>query len=174
VAAEVNRLLKGPLVPVDAPPVCRFARIDLPFDIVPDREQWARRAGRDDAVGYHARRQLARIDRGEPLPKSLSYPVQVWRFGDQLAMVFLAGEVVVDYVLRLKQLLAIERLSVTAYANDVPCYIPSRRILAEGGYEAEESMLYYDWPARLSPEVEDMIVNAVRSMFDDAQRGNRP
>ena len=50
-------------------------------------------------------------------------------------MVFLPGEVVVDYVLRLKKEFDPGRLWVTAYANDLPCYIPSERILREGGYE---------------------------------------
>ncbi len=53
------------------------------------------------------------------------------------------------------------RLWISGYANDVPCYIPSRRILAEGGYEAEQSLWYYDRPARLSGEVEDLIHRAV-------------
>mgnify|MGYP002148129261 CR=1 FL=1 len=29
----------------------------------------------------------------------------------------------------------------TAYANDVPCYIPSAQVLAEGGYEAENATI---------------------------------
>jgi len=76
-------------------------------------------------------------------------------------MVFLAGEVVVDYALRLKEEYDADRLWVTAYANDVPCYIPSRRILREGGYEAERAMVYFDRPTRLSPKVEDLIVAVV-------------
>jgi neutral ceramidase len=48
-----------------------------------------------------------------------------------MAMVFLAGEVVVDYALRLKWEIDQKRLWVVAYSNDVPCYIPSRRILSE-------------------------------------------
>src|SRR5260221_1286458 len=79
-------------------------------------------------------------------------------------MVFLAGEVVVDYALRLKQDFDPARLWVTAYANYVPCYIPSRRILNEGGYEAEDSLWYYDRPARLSTNTEDLIIKAVHGL----------
>ena len=57
-------------------------------------------------------------------------------------MVFLGGEVVADYALRLKRELGASRLWVNAYANHVPCYIPSTRVLAEGGYEAELAMDY--------------------------------
>jgi len=82
-----------------------------------------------------------------------------------LAMVFLPGEVVVDYALRLKRELDGARLWVTAYANDVPCYIVSRRVLAEGGYEPDYSMIYYGRPTRLSPAVEDKIVEAAKSLL---------
>jgi len=77
---------------------------------------------------------------------------------------------VVDYALRLKRELDASRLWVTAYANYVPCYIPSRRILAEGGYEAEDSLWYYDRPTRISPEAEDLIVGTVRSLLPRAFR----
>lgn len=165
VAAEVGRLLKETSKRIDGPLTCRFERIRLPFDTIPTRGEWNDLVKRRGTVGYHAEVQLERLDRGEALQTELSYPVQTWTFGRDLAMVFLAGEVVVDYTLRLKREFDGSRLWVTAYANDVPCYIPSRRILAEGGYEAEGAMVYYDRPTRLSPEVEDLIVAAVHRLM---------
>jgi len=165
IATEVNRLLKGTLKPIEGELVCRLSQVSLPFDKIPGRDEWEKRAERDDFIGYHARVQLARLDRGEPLPTELDYLVQTWVFGEDLAMVFLAGEVVVDYSLRLKKELDGNRLWVTAYANDVPCYIPSKRILAEGGYEADTAMIYYDRPGRLAPEVEDLVVGAVHRLL---------
>jgi hypothetical protein len=156
-ATEVKRLAEGPLEPLPTLPRTAVRRFPLAFAPLPDRAEWQRRSGESGIVGYHARKNLARLDRGEALPTELPYLVQTWAFGDRLAMVFLAGEVVVDYALRLKRDYDAERLWITAYANDVPCYIPSRRILAEGGYEAESSLWYYDRPARLAPENEDRI-----------------
>ena len=63
--------------------------------------------------------------------------MSVWKFSNDLAMVFLAGEVVGDYSVRLKRELDWSRLWLNAWANDMPGYIPSRRILREGGYEAD-------------------------------------
>ena len=85
-------------------------------------------------------------------------------FDDKLLMVFLPGEVVVDYVLRLKKEFDPARLWVTAYANDVPCYIPSERILREGGYEGGGAMVYYGRPTRLKPGVEQLIIGAVHRL----------
>ena len=80
-------------------------------------------------------------------------------------MVFLPGEVVVDYSLRLKREFDAARLWVNAYANDVPCSIPSERILCEGGYEGGGAMIYYDRPTRLAPGVEERIVSTVRRLL---------
>jgi hypothetical protein len=165
VAREVSRLLNSPLTPLDGPMTARYQRIALPFDQLPTREQWQERAQRPGPEGYHARIQLERLDRGQELPKYLPYSVQTWCFGDDLAMVFLAGEVVVDYAQRLKQECAADRLWINAYCNDIPCYIASKRILAEGGYEADTSMLFYDRPTRLAPEAEDLIIKTVHELL---------
>ncbi|MEZ6105457.1 MAG: hypothetical protein R3B96_04940 [Pirellulaceae bacterium] len=84
--------------------------------------------------GYNARWQLARLDAGEPLLDHLDYPVQTFRFGNDLGVVLLAGEVCVDYAHRLKRELNVDRLWTTAYANDFCAYIPSERLRQEGGY----------------------------------------
>ncbi len=164
-AAEVGRLISGPGQALNGLPATAERRFSLPFQTLPTREEWEKRAKEPGIVGYHARKNLARLDRGETLPTGIPYFVQTWLFGDRFAMVFLAGEVVVDYDRRLKAEFDPDRLWITSYANDVPCYIPSRRILAEGGYEAETSLWYYDRPARLSPEIEDLIYDAVTHLL---------
>ena len=150
IAAEVKRLSQNFLAPVngrdhreghDAGTAARGS--------CPRSAQWEEKAKRMDAIGHHARVTLAKLDKGEKLPTKIAYPVQTWAFGDSLAMVHLPGEVVVDYSLRLKKELDGRRLWVTAYANDAPCYIPSERVLKEGGYEGGGAMIYYDLPGRV-------------------------
>jgi putative membrane-bound dehydrogenase-like protein len=164
-AAEVKNLLGRTFVPLQGEPKCQRKQFELPFGKQFTREEWEERAKQSGIVGFHARKNLERLDRGEKLPATLPYRISTWTFGEDLAMVFLAGEVVVDYSLRLKKELDSSRLWVTAYANDVPCYIPSRRILQEGGYEAESSLWYYDRPARLAPEIEDLIIKTVHDLL---------
>ena len=167
IAAVVNRLLGGPLRTVEGPLVAKLERIDLKLAPLPSKDEFLERAKRNDAIGNHARVQLARLDRGEPLATEISYPVQTWSFGDSLALVFLPGEVVVDYSLRLKRELDGKRLWINAYANASPCYIPSERVLKEGGYEGGDAMTYYDLPARLAPGLEQAIVDAVHRQLDE-------
>jgi hypothetical protein len=167
VAREVGRLLDGPMAPLPGRVAAAYRRIELPFGPMPTREQLAERAKKQGPEGYFARLMGERIDRGEGRPRTLAYPVQTWCFGDALALVFLGGEVVVDYALRLRWEGDATRLWVVAYSNDVPCYIASKRVLAEGGYEADTSMIYYGQPALLAPEAEDRIVEAVHDLLPE-------
>lgn len=166
IATEVQRLLQGPLTPVTGPLNSQWKRIDLAFAPHPTREEWQQRAGQQNAIGHHARTQLARLDRGEALLTGVSYPIQTWSFGDSLAMVFLPGEVVVDYSKRLKQELDGRRLWINAYSNGCPGYVPSERVLQEGGYEGGGAMVYYDLPGPYAPGLEQPIISAVRQQLD--------
>ena len=146
--------------------VCGIARVDLPLGPVPSRDELNRAAENTGVEGSRARHFLKMLDNGKPVPTIIgNYPVQTWCFGDDLAMVFLGGEVVVDYSIRMNEMFDGDRLWINAYSNDVPCYIASKRILREGGYEADSSMRYYRQPTRLAPEAEDIICDAVQKLL---------
>lgn len=168
IADEVNRLLKTQLKPLSGELTTAVREVHLSFDVHPTREEWEQRAEKGGPVGYHARVQLAKLDRGEKLREEIEYEIQTWSFGDELALVFLPGEVVVDYSLRLKRELDGLRLWVNSYSNAAPCYIPSERVLEEGGYEGASAMTYYDQPTRFKPGLEQVIIDAVHDMLDDA------
>lgn len=178
IADAVRECIAGGLTPLAGPPQCRARWIRLPFDTLPTRSMLEELGKRNDPTGYNARKQLARLDRGEPLPADLPYLIQTWSFdrapssegsprdaSPGLTMVFLAGEVVADYSLRLKHEFGRDRLWVTAYANEVPCYIPSRRVWESRGYEGELSMVYYDQPTRLAENVEEIIMGALHELI---------
>jgi len=165
VADEVDRLLTTPLHPVNEPPAGRLKMIELPYDHVPTIQEFREKTNAKGSEGYFARLALDKIARGETIPASLTYCVQTWTFGKDLAMVFLAGEVVSDYSLRIKKELGNEKMWVNAYSNDVPCYIASRRVIREGGYEVDYSMYSYNRPSRFSEGIEDLIVGAVYDLL---------
>lgn len=167
-ADEFNRLLHGPWEELPSPPAAAYERIALPFDTLPSRDDLKKLIAAGGPPGYNASLQLAKLDRGEPLAAELPYSTQAWKFGDKLLMTFLPGEVVVDYSLRIKKEFDPKRTWVTAYANDVPCYVPSERILREGGYEGGGAMVYYAWPTRLKPGVEQLILDSVHRVVGPA------
>lgn len=165
VAKEVARLFAAEMRPVGRVTSAQFRRIELPLARVVTREELEARLKGKANVSYAAAQFLRTLDEGKSLPSAIGYPVQAWAFGGDFAMVFLGGEVVSEYALRLKRELGVERLWVNAYANHVPCYIPSRQILKEGGYEAENAMDYYGWPTRLADDTEDRIVRTVHELL---------
>jgi hypothetical protein len=83
-------------------------------------------------------------------------------------MVFLAGEVCVDYSLRLKSELDAGRLWVNAYSNDFPCYIPSERLVKEGGYGGGAEIPYFALPTTLKAGLEQSIIDEVRRQSRNA------
>ena len=165
IADEVDRLLAAPMRPLTEAPKGRLTTIDLQLAALPPRQQWEESARKKTPEGFLAQGILARLDRGERIATAAPYPIQAWWFGDSLGMVFLAGEVVADYGLRLKRELDPSRLWVSAYSNDVPFYVASKRLIPEGGYEVDRSMVYYGQPARLADETEDRIIATVHELL---------
>jgi len=165
IAVEIQRLLATDLKPVRGQPELHYTRVDLALAPARSRAEWEARAKRPDAVGHHARLNLERLNRGGTLPDRINYPVQSWVFGDDLAVVFLPGETVVDYSLRLKRQYDRSRIWVNGYSNDGRCYIPSERILKEGGYEGGDAMIYYDFPQKFAPGLEKVLVDAVTAQI---------
>lgn len=165
IANEVERLLTDSLQPISEPPTGRIKNIDLPYANIPNIKELVDLSSEDGSVGEYARRTLDQMLRGESIPKALSYPIQTWTFGEDLAMVFLAGEVVVDYSLRLKDSLGSEHIWINAYANETPTYIASSRVISEGGYEAEYSMYSYGHPGPFVRQIEDLIIAGVYDLL---------
>jgi hypothetical protein len=139
-----------------------YAEVDLPFADLPTREQLVQdAAGPNRYVAARAKLLLEQLRKNGSLRGTYPYPVQVWQLGPDLTWVALGGEVVVDYSLRLKKELGPSKTWVAGYANDVMAYIPSLRVLKEGGYEGGGAMVYYGLPAVWGPRVEELIVAAV-------------
>ena len=165
IADEVDRLLAAPMRPLTEAPRGRLSTIDLRLAALPTRQQWEEWARKKTPEGFQAQAMLAQLDRGERVATTAPYPIQAWWFGDSLGMVFLAGEVVADYGLRLKRELDPSRLWVNAYSNDVGFYVASKRLIPEGGYEVDRSMVYYGQPARLADDTEDRIIATVHTLL---------
>jgi hypothetical protein len=108
------------------------------------------------------------LDSGRPLPHSYPCPLQRLRLGDAVTLIALGGEVVVDYALRFKAEYGWEDTWVAGYSNDVMGYIPSLRVLKEGGYEGGGAMVNYGRPGPLAPEVEEVIARQVHELVGRA------
>ena len=120
----------------------------------------------------HAQRMVEAMNEGRPIRSEYPYYAeQAIALGDQLTILALSGEVVVDYAIRLQHELGGEgkTLWVSAYANDVVGYIPSARVLEEGGYEAGEAFYGSIWPAPLAVDIESIVVKAAHQVVERAR-----
>jgi hypothetical protein len=169
-----------------------YGTVDLPFADPAARERWRRQL---DAAEVYLERYEAlmkqAIARDGRLPAVQPDPVQVWRFGPPapparpgpaegttaappakgtvgFTLVALGGEVVVDYAVRLAREYPERRMWVAGYSNDVFGYVPSLRVLREGGYEGGDAMIYYGRPGPFTEQVEDLIVGEVRRLLGAA------
>ncbi|MEN6606723.1 MAG: hypothetical protein ABFD60_05740, partial [Bryobacteraceae bacterium] len=120
-----------------------------------------------------AKNMLKAYDEGHPI-RRVPYPIQALRFGKSLTVVALGGEIVVDYCLRIKREYPDESIFVAGYSNDVMCYIPSKRVVKEGGYEVVDSMMYYGQPAPFTEEVEETVMGGVHQVMARVGRTAKP
>ena len=157
-----------------APPFlhCEYREIDLRFDKLPTIEELQLQAeSKSIYEALRARQLLLSIDAGKPLQPSYPYPISIWRIGNDLNFVALGGEVVVDYAVRIKTLIP-RSTFVAGYAHDVMAYIPSHRVLKEGGYEGGGAMVYYGLPTIWSDRVEEEIIDEVKRQTSALQVGS--
>jgi hypothetical protein len=153
--------------PVNGPIQAALDTVALDFADPPSRKQLEEQTkSKDKYEARHAQVLLKELDEKGAIRKTYPYLVQVVRFDDDLTMIALAGEVVVDYSLRLKSELSGQAVWVAGYCNDVFGYIPSARVLREGGYEAGEAMRYTDLPGPFAPSIEERIVAKVHELVD--------
>jgi hypothetical protein len=144
-----------------------FEEIPLAFSPGPSRDEIEKQL---DSINVYeqrrARQLLQKLDEHGALPAVYPYPVQFWRIGNSLQIPVLAGEVVVDFALRLKHDLGRKSTWVIAYANDFVAYIPSIRILREGGYEGGGSMVYFGHHGPWAPSIEPDILNTIHRISE--------
>jgi hypothetical protein len=168
-ADAVDEALSGLLLPLNASLETAYQEIDLPFGPLPTRTELELTATGDPPQGRWASYLLGMWERDGGLAATYPYPIQAWRLGDTVTWLFLGGEVVVDYALRLKSELSGQKTWVASYSNDVMGYIPSRRVLTEGGYEGGGARVPYGLPAVWSPDVEQQVVDAVQRLVNGSR-----
>ena len=164
-AGAVAGVLGRPMRPIAPTLRVAHARIDLPLVDPPTREQLEADARSDNRyIRGRAHLWLAALEQGGAMPRAVDYPLAAVRFGNEVTAFFLAGEVVVDYALRIARELAADNPWTMGFAIEIPCYIPSMRVLREGGYEPESSFIYYGIYGPFLPRVETVVMNAVREL----------
>lgn len=163
-AAAVDRAMKGAQRKLTPPLLTSYRVTQLQF-APHTRATFEREAESSDPFKVRrAKLMLQTYDRGKPI-RSVPYPVQTIRLGEGLVILTLGGEVVIDYSIRARREYPGLNLIVAGYSNDVMSYIPSVRVLHEGGYEAEGAMVYYEQPGPYTDRVEEEIFQTIHRVM---------
>ena len=160
-AQEVSRVLETKLRPIAGPLKVSLAKADLPLQ-QPTMEQLRPLAKESPSwqIG-NAQHMLALLERGQKLPTHWSAPIAVWQFGRDLTLVAISGEVVYDYVPLIEKVIGPLNLWIAGYANESFGYLPSARVIAEGGYETRGLSSGDGW---FAPEAQDVVVAKVKEL----------
>ncbi|MDP6555260.1 MAG: hypothetical protein QGF59_13380 [Pirellulaceae bacterium] len=178
-ATAVEAALGTQAQPLEGALRSAYEMVTLDYAPAPTREQIVKLAESQDKYDQAwGQRLLEQFQRDGKLRSQYDCPVQVVRFGESLTLVALPGETVVDYSLRLKRELRggeenAPAIWVAGYSNDVFAYIPSRRVLEEGGYEAGGAMRYMTTlqPGPFATSVEQRIIKKVHQLYEQLGGG---
>jgi neutral ceramidase len=155
-AAAVDRVLEEPMRPLPPQLQTAYSEIQLPFSAPPTEAELIKTQG--ETIPYLKRwatRMLTEMKQGKRFITSYSYPLQVWKLGDQPLFSF-GGELVIEYAIECKTRFGYD-IFVMGYSNDVMGYIPSATILKEGGYEGASSQMVYGLPSVWDASVPNLI-----------------
>jgi hypothetical protein len=162
-ADAVDGALDG-AVDVTGPLRTAFTTVSLGYAPAPDADGWRRKLGDQNVyVRRHARMMLDVIAREGHTVAAEPAPLHVLRLGS-LPIVALSGEVVVDYALAIRRKYG-SGTWVAAYTDSVFGYVPSARVLREGGYEGGDAMLYFGRPGPFADTVETTVLGGVDALM---------
>ena len=166
-ANAVERSLLGMRTEVDGPLRTAYEETELYFQPLPDRKTLEAQAHSSNKyVARKARFLRSRLAADGLIDLTYPCPVQVVRLGREVLLIAIGGELVVDYSRRLKTDHAGPVTWVAGYSNDVFGYLPSRRVLDEGGYEGGGAMVYTPLPGPFDATVEDRVLSAVGRLVE--------
>lgn len=158
----IGILERGRQVPVEC---CRFRTVLMePFLYTEQTDigHYERIAGDPDAGEYRnkAAGRIVRAIRDGTVIDRLPLHIAVWQLSETVRLVAIEGEVSTGYALLIKKLFEDGHTLVLGYTNGVRCYIPTRDMIAEGGYETE-SNYFTGLRGPFVPEIEDIIVGQI-------------
>lgn len=164
--AAVDRVIRDHSEPLPSDLRTGYSEIELSFSR-PPTEETLKKIAANTSTPYQqkwAEQMLDKLHKGELIPASYPYPVQIWKLGSQ-PIIALGGEVVIDYAIQLKRIFG-QEVFVMGYCNDVMGYIPSARILREGGYEGAVAQIVFNLPGTWKADLETKIIHEVLQLAE--------
>lgn len=117
---------------------------------------------------FEALRACARyvIDNYDSLPEECMLHGGVWQLNEDILLIYLGGEICYPTKQMLKKAFPDKKLIFLGY-TDSTAYVPSDKIISEGGYEHEGSIVEYRLKGTFAPGIDKLVVDAVREGMKD-------
>ena len=77
----------------------------------------------------------------------------------------MSGEVCSEYAFYIRQSYAGGFIVTAAYTNGTEGYIPTSKMLIEGGYEPDESYVYFSFPSRYDSSIEKILIKEIKDIL---------
>lgn len=112
-----------------------------------------------------AKEQLASLDRGWALPSTVEITLHGMQIGKGLRLVGIEGEAVAELGLLMKDFYKDGVTFPLGYTDGAQMYLPTTKMLSEGGYEVE-SYWEYRQPAPLAGGMEKILTDTMAQLRD--------
>lgn len=159
-AAAVDRVLEEEMKPLESTMKMAYQEVALNLETPPSVDELTHFC--EVASNYQKRwgeRLLQEAKDGKNFREEYPFPIQIWTLGDQ-PIFTLGGELLIGYTIRLKEIFGYDSF-VMGYTNDVMSYIPTARVLHEGGYEGASAQMVYGLPSKWAYDIESAIINGM-------------
>jgi neutral ceramidase len=166
VADAVMAAIESDLEPTLPALVAEETTVALPLEDTPDRSGYTAIMSAPDTGDMKrlwASRMIERLDRGEIPPSSVPLSMHGVKIGQGVRMIGIEGEVVADHGGLIARMFDRGTTFPMGYCDGCQLYIPSDRMLPEGGYEVD-SFAEYHVPAALAGGIDEALVAGCREL----------
>lgn len=158
---EVVRVARGQTQPVTPRLDGKSRTITLPLKSHPDRETLEQLA----ANGTPLEKAWSAGLLAAPFATTRPFNLHRFDLADKVTLLTMGGETSCEYGLAIRQKRPDAFLIPMGYTNGLIGYICLARQIAEGGYEADRSSIYYGLPSPFAPEIEPLIYAAIDDLL---------
>ncbi|MBA7473193.1 hypothetical protein ES707_08528 [subsurface metagenome] len=165
-AEAVKKALDGEQISINGQLKCAYDEVTLDFQPVPERKILEENLNSNNtAIRHKSAFLLEKLDKNVTIETTLPCPLQVIRFGKELLLIGLCGEPVADYAVKLKsEFLTHKFVWVAGYCNYEFGYLPTWKVLMEGGYEGGGAMVHMPFPGPFTETVEKRVLEGVHRL----------
>jgi hypothetical protein len=163
-ADEVLRILASPMEMLRPGTLsARQSVAVLPYESFPDPDELERTALEDGVVGEWSRLLLSGRSQADKAARLRLNAVEI---AEGLVLLGMNAEIVSEYGIFIKEKFKGEVLPLP-YSNGMLGYVPTAAQLAEGGYEAHTSGVYFGMPSHFHPSIEPIIYREIIGLFSE-------